>query len=50
MKPDSSIQVVRMWCRIHTDPVLEYFNNPEGLSCGNLLVGMVPKRSNWLMV
>jgi hypothetical protein len=39
-----------MWCRIHTDPVLRCFDNPEGLNYENLLVGVVPELSSWLMV
>jgi hypothetical protein len=41
MKPDSSVWVVRMWCRIHTDPILRYFVDPEGLNYGDLPVGVV---------
>jgi hypothetical protein len=47
MKPHGSIQVVRMWCNIHTDPILGRFDDPEELNCGNLLVGMVPKLTGW---
>jgi hypothetical protein len=43
MKSHGSIRVVRMWCRIHTDPVLRCFINPEGLSCEDVLLGMVPE-------
>jgi hypothetical protein len=50
MKSHSSIQVVRMWCGIHTDPVLRCFINSEGLSYGDLLVGVVPELTSWLMV
>jgi hypothetical protein len=50
MKPHSSIWVVRMGCGIRIDPVLRCFDNPEGLSYGNLLVGVVPKLSSWLTV
>jgi hypothetical protein len=39
-----------MWCSICTDPFLKYFDNPEGLSYGNLLVGVVPELSSWLTV
>jgi hypothetical protein len=46
MKPHNSIQVVRMWCTIHTDPVLRCFDNPEGLNYSYLLVGVVPKLSS----
>jgi hypothetical protein len=50
MKSHDSIWVVRRWCRIHTDPVLRCFANLEGLSCGDLLVGVVPKLAFWLTV
>jgi hypothetical protein len=43
MKSHSSIQVVRMWCRIHTDPLLRCFNNSDGMNCGSLLVGIAPQ-------
>jgi hypothetical protein len=39
-----------MWCNIRTDPVLRCFVNSEGLSCEDLLVGIVPELSSWLMV
>jgi hypothetical protein len=32
MNPHDSIRVVRMWCIIHTDLVLKYFDNLEGLN------------------
>jgi hypothetical protein len=38
-----SIQVVRIWCGKLTNPILKHFVNPEGLSYGDLLVGMVPE-------
>jgi hypothetical protein len=50
MKPHGSIWVVRMWYDMRTDPVLRCFDNPEGLSCGDLLVGMVPELTSWLTV
>jgi hypothetical protein len=50
MKSHGSIRVVRMWCGIHTDPVLRCFVNPEGLSCGDLLVSMVTELTSWLTV
>jgi hypothetical protein len=50
MKPHGSLRVVRMWCKIRTDPVLRCFENPEGLNYGNLLVGVVLKFMSWLMV
>jgi hypothetical protein len=46
MEPHISIQVVRMWCNIRIDPVLKCFDNPNGLSCGDLLVGVVPELSS----
>jgi hypothetical protein len=39
-----------MLCRIHTDIILRCFVNPEGLSYGDLLVGVVPELVSWLMV
>jgi hypothetical protein len=50
MKPHSFVYVVRMWCGMRTDPILRCFDNLEGLSCGDLLVGMVPELSSWLTV
>jgi hypothetical protein len=50
MKSHGSVWVVRMWCGICTDPILRCFDNPEGLSCEDLLVGMVPKLSSRLMI
>jgi hypothetical protein len=50
MKPRSSIQIVKMWCGECIDPVLMCFDNPEGLSCGDLLVGVVPELASWLTV
>jgi hypothetical protein len=41
MKSHGSIQVVRMWCGMHTDLVLMCFDNLEGLNCEDLLVGVV---------
>jgi hypothetical protein len=40
MKPHGSVQVVRVWCGIRTNPVLRCFDNPEGLNYGNLLLGV----------
>jgi hypothetical protein len=48
MKPHGSIQVVRIWCDMRTDPVLGCFDNIEGLNCGDLLVGLVPELANGL--
>jgi hypothetical protein len=50
MKSHGSVLVVRMWCGIHTDPVLRCFINLEGLSCGDLLVSVVPVLTSWLTV
>jgi hypothetical protein len=50
MKPYGSIEVVRMWCGICTDPILKCFGNPEGLSCGDFVVGVVPELLSWLTV
>jgi hypothetical protein len=50
MKPHNSVQVIRMWCGICTDPVLRCFDNPEGLSYMDLLVSVVPELSSWLTV
>jgi hypothetical protein len=46
MKPYGSVRFVRMWCGIRTNPVLMCFDNLEGLSCGDLLLGVVPKLSS----
>jgi hypothetical protein len=46
MKLLDSIRVLRMWCGIRTDPVLRCFDDPEGLNCGDLLVGVVPGLSS----
>jgi hypothetical protein len=46
MKPHGSVWVIRMWFGIHTDPILKCFYNPEGLSCGDLLVDVVPELAN----
>jgi hypothetical protein len=43
MKSHNSVWVVRMWRSERTDPVLRCFVNPEGLTNGDLLVGVVPK-------
>jgi hypothetical protein len=50
MKPHGSIRIVRMWCGICTDPVPMCFDNPEGLSYGDLLVDVIPELSKWLTV
>jgi hypothetical protein len=48
MKRHNSIRVFIMWCGMHTDPVLWCFDNPEGLSYGDLLVDVVPELANGL--
>jgi hypothetical protein len=50
MKPHSSVRVVRMSCGELTDPILRCFVNLKGLSCGNLLVGMVHELASWVTV
>jgi hypothetical protein len=50
MKPHGSVQVVRMWCGMRTDPILRCFDNLEGLSYGDLQVGGVPELSSWLRI
>jgi hypothetical protein len=50
MKPHSSVQVVKKWCGVCTDPVLRCFDNLEGLNYRDLLVGIVPKFLSWLTV
>jgi hypothetical protein len=50
MKPHVSIRFFRMWCNIRTDPFLMCFDNPEGLSYGDLLVSLVLELSSWLMI
>jgi hypothetical protein len=43
MKSHGSVQVVRMWCVIHTDPALRCFVNPERLNYRDVLVHVVPE-------
>jgi hypothetical protein len=50
MMPHGSIRVVRMWCDKRTNPVLGCFDNPEGLNCGDFLVGIVFEFPSWLTV
>jgi hypothetical protein len=50
MKSDGFDRVVRMWCKIHTEPILRCFVNLEGLSYTDLQVGVVPKLMSWLTV
>jgi hypothetical protein len=50
MKSLGFIWVIRMWCRIHTDPVFMCFINMKGLSCRDLLVGVVLELVSWLTV
>jgi hypothetical protein len=45
-KPLGSVQVVRVWCGIRTNPIHGFCNNLEGLSCGDLLVDVVPELSS----
>jgi hypothetical protein len=46
MNSHGSIKVVRKWCDIFTNLVLRCFDSPEGLGCGNLLVGVFPELAN----
>jgi hypothetical protein len=50
MKPHDSVMFVRMWCSKCTDPVLRCFDNTEGLSYRDLLVGVVLELMSWPMV
>jgi hypothetical protein len=50
MKPNGSVRVVKMWCDIHTDPVLGSFDDLGELNYRNLLVSMDPKLTSWLTV
>jgi hypothetical protein len=50
MKPHGFIWVVRMWCGMQTDPLLRCFDNPEGLNCMDLLVGVIPELLSWITV
>jgi hypothetical protein len=50
MKPHGSIWVVRIMCDMRTNRFLRCFNNLEGLSCGDLLVDVVPELANGLRV
>jgi hypothetical protein len=50
MKPRGSIRVIRMWCNICIDPVLRCFDNPEGMSYEDIIVGVIPELSSWLIV
>jgi hypothetical protein len=50
MKSHSSIRVVRVWCEIHTNPILGCFINPEGLSYRDFLIGVVPEIASLLTV
>jgi hypothetical protein len=50
MKSHDSIWVVRMWCRIRTDPILRCFVDSEGLNYEDLLVGVAPELVSWLTV
>jgi hypothetical protein len=46
MKPHGSVRVIRMWCGVRTDLILRCFDNPEGLSCEDLLVDVVLEPSS----
>jgi hypothetical protein len=48
IKPHGSVRIVRMWCGMHTNPVLWCFDNPDGLSCEDFLVDVVPELANGL--
>jgi hypothetical protein len=50
MKPHDSVRVVKTWCGKCTNPVLMCFDNPDGLNCGDLLVGIVPEFLSWLTI
>jgi hypothetical protein len=39
-----------MWHYVCTDPVLRCFDDLEGLSCRDVLVGVVSKLLSWLTV
>jgi hypothetical protein len=39
-----------MWCGISIDPILRCFDDPEGLSYWDLLVGVVLELSSWLTI
>jgi hypothetical protein len=39
-----------MWCGKHTNLILKCFVNPEGLSYGGFLVGVVPEVMSWLTI
>jgi hypothetical protein len=43
-------RLLELWCRIHIDPILMCFVNPEGLTYEDLLEGMVPELVSWLTV
>jgi hypothetical protein len=47
MKPYGYVRIVRVWCGIHTNPILGCFGNPEGLNYVSLLVGVVPELSSY---
>jgi hypothetical protein len=50
MKPNGSVRIVKMWCRICTDPILRCFMNLEGVNYEDMLVGVVPELASWLTV
>jgi hypothetical protein len=49
-KPRGPSGLSELWCGIHTAPVLRCFVNSEGLNCEDLLEGVVPELTSWLMV
>jgi hypothetical protein len=50
MNSHSSIQVVRMWYGIHIDPVLSCFMDLEQPNYRDLIVGVIPELTSWLMI
>jgi hypothetical protein len=47
-KPLGSVQFIKMWCGIRTDPIHGCCDNLEGLSYGDLLISVVPELANGL--
>jgi hypothetical protein len=50
MKSHGSVRVVRMWCGIHTNPILWCFMDPKGLNYRDMLIDVVPELVSWLIV
>jgi hypothetical protein len=48
MKSHGSVQVLRMWCGVRTNPVLMCFDNLDGLNYEDLLVCLVLELANGL--